>query len=156
MDTIHGLPAHPLLVHALVVLMPLACLAVVLHALWPFARERLGVVTPVLALVSLVLVPLVSSAGRSFQRMLHAEQNPLVQRHQELANQLPPWAIALFVVAAAQWGAWRFAPTGVLTGRWARIALAVVSVAVAAGTAVLLVRIGDAGSKAAWSGVVQH
>ncbi len=156
MATLHGLPAHPLLVHFLVVLMPLACLAVVLHALWPGARARLGVVTPLVALVCLVLVPIVRSSGQAFEKLLNAQQNPLVLRHQQLANQLLPWSIALFVVAAAQWASWRFATDGVLTTRWARVGLAVVSVVVAVGTAVLLVRIGDAGAKATWSGVVAH
>lgn len=156
MALIHGLPAHPLLVHFLVVLMPLACLAVVLHALWPTARARLGVVTPLLALACLVLVPIVQSAGRAFMTMLNAQQNPLVLQHQRLANQLLPWAVALFVVAAAEWASWRFVTDGVLAARWARIGLAVVSIAVAVGTAVLLVRIGDAGARATWSGVVRH
>lgn len=156
MATIHGLPAHPLLVHFLVVLMPLACLAVVLHALWPAARARLGIVTPLAALVSLVLVPITTQAGESFQRMLNAETNPLVRRHQELADQLLPWALALFVVASLEWASWRFVADGVVATRWARIGLAVVSIVVAVGTAVLLARIGDAGAKATWSGVVSH
>lgn len=156
MATIHGLPAHPLLVHFLVVLMPLACLAVVLHAVWPTARARLGIVTPLLAAACLVLVPIVQSAGRSFMKLLNVQQNPLVLQHQRLANQLLPWAIALFVVASAQWASWRFAGTGVLAARWARVGLGVVSIAVAVGTAVLLIRIGDAGAKATWSGYMHH
>jgi hypothetical protein len=43
--TIGGLPAHPLIVHATVVLVPLAAAAVALHAFWPAARARLGLVT---------------------------------------------------------------------------------------------------------------
>lgn len=156
MALIHGLPAHPLLVHFLVVLMPLTCAAVVLHAVWPTARARLGIVTPLAALVCLVLVPVVQSAGRKFMTMLNAQQNPMVLEHQRLANQLLPWAVALFVVAGAEWASWRFATDGVLATRWARVGLAVVAVVVAVGTAVLLVRIGDAGAKATWSGVVPH
>jgi hypothetical protein len=155
MATIHGLPAHPLLVHFLVVLMPLACGAVVLHAVWPTARARLGIVTPLLAGVCMVLVPIVQSSGRAFRTMLNAQQNPLVLEHQRLANELLPWAIALFGVAAAQWASWRFTD-GVIATRWARVGLAVLSIAVAVGTAVLLYRIGDAGAKATWSGVMPH
>jgi hypothetical protein len=39
--TIGGLPAHILLVHAVVVLVPLAALLVVLVTAWPAARARL-------------------------------------------------------------------------------------------------------------------
>ncbi len=42
MDELFGLPAHPLLVHAAVVLVPLAAIGVVLIAFWPAARARLG------------------------------------------------------------------------------------------------------------------
>ena len=53
-ETLFGLPAHPLIVHATVVLVPLGALLVLLHAVWPAARRRLGVVTPLVALVGLV------------------------------------------------------------------------------------------------------
>ena len=142
--TIHGLPAHPLLVHAVVVLLPLAALAAVLHVLWPTARQRLGVVTPLLALVVLVLVPITMHAGTELSHRFG--DNPLIARHRQLAHELPPWSIALFVVAVAVWG-WRRPP------RWAHVLLAVVTVAVAIGATVTLVRVGDAGARATWGGV---
>jgi hypothetical protein len=60
---IHGLPAHVLLVHAVVVLIPLSALLVVLSAAWPAARRRIGVASPLLALVNLALVPVTTHAG---------------------------------------------------------------------------------------------
>ena len=42
MGTVNGLPAHVLLVHAIVVLLPLAALLLVLTAVWPAARSRLA------------------------------------------------------------------------------------------------------------------
>ena len=42
MGSVNGLPAHILLVHALVVLLPLAALLLVLTAAWPAARGRLA------------------------------------------------------------------------------------------------------------------
>ena len=44
-DTVFGLPTHAIVVHATVVFLPLAALAVLLHAFWPAARRRLGGVT---------------------------------------------------------------------------------------------------------------
>ena len=41
MTTIFGLPAHALLVHAMVVLAPLTALLEILCAIWPAARRRL-------------------------------------------------------------------------------------------------------------------
>ena len=147
MSTINGLPAHPLLVHAVVVLLPLAALAVVLHAVWPAARRRLGVVTPLLCLVSLVLVPITSQAGEKLEHSLGGT-NELIERHAELGDQVLPWAIALTVAGVAQWALGRWSPMGPAV----RIPIGVVSVAVAVVATVVLARAGDAGAQAVWGG----
>jgi hypothetical protein len=146
--TINGLPAHVLLVHAVVVLLPLAALAVVLHAVWPAARRRLGVVTPLLSIVVLILVPITTSAGEDLEKKMGGG-NPLIERHAELADQILPWTIALVVVALAQWAIGRWRPDLMLA---ARIPVGVLSVAVAVVATVVLVRAGDAGAKATWGG----
>ena len=45
LDSLFGLPAHPLLVHGAVVLVPLAALGTIVIAFWPAARERIGWIT---------------------------------------------------------------------------------------------------------------
>ena len=45
-----GSALHVLLVHAVIVLIPLAALLTVLSAVWPAARRRLGIITPLAAL----------------------------------------------------------------------------------------------------------
>ena len=47
MDTIAGLPAHPLFVHLAVVAIPLTAVLAILASIWPAARRRLGWFTPV-------------------------------------------------------------------------------------------------------------
>lgn len=98
---IAGLPAHPLLVHAVVVLVPLAALMVVVGSVWPAARRRLGILTPIVALVALIFVPLAKEAGEALERQV--PESAVLERHTELGDQLLPWAIGLFVVAAGQW-----------------------------------------------------
>jgi hypothetical protein len=148
MTTINGLPAHPLLVHAVVVLLPLAALAVVLHTVWPAARSRLGVVTPLLCLAAVVLVPITSEAGEHLEATLGGG-SPLVERHAELADQLLPWAVALLVAGAAQWVLARWSPVGTIV----RVPIGVLSVGVAVAATVVLVRAADAGAQAVWGGV---
>jgi hypothetical protein len=148
MDTINGLPAHALLVHAVVVLLPLAALAVVFHAVWPEARRRLGIVTPLLCLVVLVLVPITTSAGEDLEDSLGGS-NPLIDRHAELADQILPWTIALAVVGLGQWVIGRWSPLGLAV----RVPVAAVSIAVAVVATVVLVRAADAGAQAVWSRV---
>lgn len=152
---IGGLPAHVLLVHGVVVLVPLAALLLVAGALWPALRRRLGVGTPLLALAGLVCVPLATHAGEWLRARVPA--TPLVARHAELGNTLLPWAIGLFVVAAGQWVWWRgprarsvrAASTPVVT-----VLIAVLAVVVAVGAVVQVYRIGESGSAAVWTGSV--
>ncbi|MFJ3303700.1 DUF2231 domain-containing protein [Streptomyces sp. NPDC086549] len=153
MSLVNGLPAHVLLVHFVVVLVPLTALALVVCAVWPQAARRLGLLLPLLALASLVSVPLTTQAGEWLES--HVDSNALVRRHTELGDGLLPWALGLFVLAAAVWWTGResSAPTATAKRRSAlpvRVAVAVLSLAVAAGAVVDVYRIGDSGAKAAW------
>lgn len=54
MNQFNGLPAHILLIHLVVLGIPVAALLTVLSAVWPAARRRLGVATPIIALLALI------------------------------------------------------------------------------------------------------
>jgi hypothetical protein len=155
MTLINGLPAHVLLVHVVVVLIPLSALALVAAAVWSRAARRLGVLLPALALAALVSVPLTTHAGEWLER--HVGDDALVRRHTELGDGLLPWALGLFVLAAVVWWAGRQAAAEPGQGRgsrWSalpvRIVIGVLSLAVAVGAVVDVYRIGDSGAKAAW------
>jgi uncharacterized membrane protein YfcA len=152
-ETVFGLPTHAIVVHATVVLLPLAALVVLLHAFWPEARRRLGVVTPLLAGVALVLVPLSTQSGEGLEEVVG--RSALVQRHAELADGMLPWAIGLFVVAVALWllDRRRSRPAGRPVPRWVPVLAAVLAVVTVAGTVQQIVRVGHAGAEATWSDV---
>lgn len=101
LTVVNGLPAHVLIVHFVIVLVPLSALAVVVGAIWPGAARRMGVVLPLLALVTLVSVPLATQAGEWLEE--HVDGNALVRRHAELGDGLLPWAAGLLVLATAIW-----------------------------------------------------
>ncbi|KAK1181729.1 hypothetical protein B7755_028450 [Streptomyces sp. NBS 14/10] len=160
LTVINGLPAHVLFVHFVVVLVPLTALAVVVGAIWPSAARRMGVVLPLLGLVTLASVPVATQAGEWLEE--HVDSNALVRRHAELGDGLLPWAAGLFVLATAVWWTTRrsasaeaapgertraAAPRSALV---VRVAAVVLSVGVAAGAVVDVYRIGDSGAKAAW------
>ena len=168
--TIAGLPLHVLLVHAVVVLTPLTALALLLHVFWPTAARRLGIVTPLAALLVLVLVPVTTNAGGALRDAVPITE--AVERHAELGDTLLPWAIGLFVVSAAVW-LWtrtRARSGGRVVGfsgrEWAEkrmprggviaidIVLKLLAVAVAVGIIIDVILIGDAGSRAVWGSVV--
>ena len=137
-------------------------MAVVLHAVWPAARRRLGIVTPLLALVGLVFVPITTHAGEWLENkgVDGGRQNPLIRHHAQLGHQLLPFAAVLFLVAIGVWLLGRFldgasvpllAPaTGAprTAASWLVPVAGVVSVVVGLVTVVWLYRIGDSGAKA--------
>jgi hypothetical protein len=165
MSTVAGLPAHILLVHAVVVLVPLTALLLVVESLWPGARRLLAWPVAALAVVTLVSVPLATGAGEWLEHRVPS--SPLVRTHAELGDTMLPWAVGLAVVAVLvaahrQWSrrADRHATeagsgTGAERrprGRLVAAALAVVAVVVAAGSVVTVYRVGDSGARAAWTG----
>lgn len=143
---INGIPAHPLLVHLVVVLLPLSALAAVVVSLWPAAQRRLTVLVPLGAVVAAAAVPFVTRAGEELKAQLGA--SPLIDRHEQLGNAVLPWAVALAVTTVLQWVLLRGRP-----GRLLRCAVALVVVASAVGATVAVVLAGDAGARAVWGGV---
>ena len=157
----NGLPLHILLVHFVVIVVPLAALCVVLSAVWPAARRRLGVVTPIIALSALISVPITVQAGEALEELV--KENSLLEIHTEMGDTLLPWAVGLFLVSVVQW-CWyhyfanrnaRFA--GQVTSSTRRVAvtaaLAVLVAATAAGSCVTVFQIGESGARASWSDV---
>jgi uncharacterized membrane protein YfcA len=161
---ISGLPAHILLVHLAIVAVPFAAVLTVMSTVWPAARRRLGIVTPLAALGALIVVPITTHAGEWLQDRVTPSK--LIARHVHLGHELLPWAIGLFLVALAQWlwfrtpgfGARPAGDPAVETGTAPRIRLAVgavaavLAVAVGVGSVVQIYRIGESGSKAVWTG----
>ena len=144
----HGLPLHPLIVHATVVLVPLAALTVLMASLWPRFRTWAGPLPTAVSLIGLALVPLSTSTGETLER--HVAHSPLLERHTHLADGLLPWMIGLAVVASISYAVQRRERGKSVHGS-IPIALAVLSVVAVVGTTVQVVRIGESGAKAAWA-----
>lgn len=150
LDTVIGIPVHPLIVHATVVIVPTAALAVALYAVWPRFRawSRWGPLA--LALAAVALTPLSTSSGESLEHRVGGGR--LVEQHSHLADMLIWWVVPLAVLAVAlHW--WHRGARGTRSGRVLVLAAAALPVVVAAGTLVQVVLIGHSGAEAAWSGV---
>lgn len=151
-DTINGLPVHPLVVHGVVVLVPLALVLLLASLAFPAIRRRAGILTPLLATAALALVPVATESGEGLKERVG--EGPLIDAHAELGETLLPWMAGVAVVA---WALWllslrgRDAATGRhgSLGRWL-IPLAVLGLVASVGAGVQVVRIGDSGAKAVW------
>src|SRR5262245_55406073 len=92
MDEIFGLPAHPLIVHGAVVLIPLAAVGALL-CLVPRIRRHLGLAVLALAVVGTVAVYLAEESGEALKERV--DETDQVDEHADLGTTLLPWAIGL-------------------------------------------------------------
>lgn len=144
----YGLPLHPLIVHATVVMIPLAVVTVILAATWPRFRAWAGPLPAGLSLVGLVLVPLSTSTGETLEK--HVEETALLEKHTDMAEGLLPWMIGVFVLATAGYLIHRQATKGQSLSQALTVAVAVLAVVASVGAAVQVARIGHSGAKSAW------
>ena len=150
LDTVLGLPTHPLIVHATVVVVPTAAVAVLLAAVWPRFRAWAGWGPLALAVLAVVLTPLSTSSGESLEHRVGGSR--LIEDHSHLADLLIWWVVPLAVLALALGGL-----LGIRSdrpqqrGRALSAVLVVLPVVVALGTLVQVVLIGHSGARAAWS-----
>jgi hypothetical protein len=155
LDTIFGLPMHPLIVHATVVIVPSAALLVALSAVYPRFRAWVGPVPALAALLSCVLVPLSTGSGEELQHRVG--ETSLVEKHQELADTLIWFVIPLAVVAVVgYWMQRRAATEDKAAGKGLVAAIAVGAVLLSGATLVDVGLIGHSGAKASWSKVANQ
>ena len=151
MTTIFGLPAHALLVHAVVVLVPLTAALEILCAFWPAARRRLVWLVLAFALAVMVSTPLTASAGQWLYEQ-SPQHSPILEIHADRAEWMIYFAIGLLIVAVLQaFQHWTESRSSELK-RMLTVVAAVLAVVIGVSSTVAVVRIGDAGSRAVWGG----
>lgn len=175
--TVDGIPAHPLIVHAVVVLLPLAAvggLVIALRASW---RRRFGLAVLALTVLAVAAVPLATRTGKQLEQALQLPDNQLIQKHANLGDDLLPFAIAfgiavlLLVVSGRLADRERDAAKAATvasdgppdapaepvrtSSTWRRVAIVAAALVAFTGVAatVQVVRIGHSGSTAVWQGV---
>lgn len=103
MNVIDGLPAHILLVHAIVVLVPLAALGLVLSVFRPTIRRRFAGANAALSVAVLVLTPITTSAGGWLEERVGA--SAVLSQHTSLGDNAMYVTAPLAVMALVVW--WR-------------------------------------------------
>lgn len=140
---INGLPAHALLVHLVVVLLPLTAVAAVVISVWPAAQRKLTFLVPLGAILGAAAVPITTKAGEELAQKIG--NPPFIARHENFGDQVLPWAVAMAVTTLAQW---LYLRRGTATVPRAVLGLLVVASAI--GTATIVVLTGDSGAQAVW------
>ncbi|MGI8948557.1 MAG: DUF2231 domain-containing protein [Ornithinimicrobium sp.] len=146
-------PLHPLLVHAAVVLIPVAALAVVLWVVLPRFRAWLDWGLPVIGVASGLIAWFTVQFGRELAEGV--TQTPILDEHflwgarvQWLGPLLGLAAVLLWLVSSprTRWSK----RTGVLGAAWLRIGIMVLSVVLAAATVLAVILAGDSGATSVW------
>ena len=149
-DLINGIPLHPLVVHAVVVLLPLATLGTIAIALRPRWRRPYGPLVVAAALVATVLCPVATSSGEALEKRVGDPG-----KHAALGDQLIWFAVPLLVLSAAmvflEWRRTRAQDTS--SPRTLVNVVVVLAVVAALASAVQVYRVGDSGARAAWGDV---
>jgi len=152
-ENLFGLPAHPLIVHAAVVLLPLAALATLVVAALPRARRAYAPLALAAALAATAAVGLAQGSGEALEERV--AETDLVEAHTHSAESVLPWAIGVTVAAAAVTAT---VPLSRRLGARARggllsAGLIVLSAVAGVGATWSVVNVGHSGAKAAWDDV---
>jgi hypothetical protein len=152
--TLFGLPAHPLIVHVPIVLIPLVAIGAIAMIVVPAWRARIGWVVVALAAVALVRVQLAIGSGETLED--HVERSHALHEHTELATSLRPLALLLFVgVLALMLIEHRRCRDsgGSAMPTWVLPAVSVFVIVASLLSTVRLVQIGHNGARASWGDV---
>jgi uncharacterized membrane protein len=165
MDQISGLPAHPLLVHIPVALLPLAAFGVIVLLVRKAWYERYRWAVLVVAGIGTLGAILAASSGESLERQMRdklgADAVRAVHEHVESGNVARTLAIVFFGVltlyVVLPWYLERRQATGVESGHshrdaptWMRPVLMVAVAVTAVASMVSIVDAGHSGASRAW------
>jgi uncharacterized membrane protein len=95
-DLVNGLPIHPLVVHAVVVLIPLAAIGAIAIALKPAWRRSYGPLVVACAVLAAILCPIATSSGEALERHVGDPG-----QHADLGDQLIWFVLPLAIFTLA-------------------------------------------------------
>ena len=153
LEKLFGLPAHPLVVHLPIVLIPLAAVGAVAIAVHPPWRARLGWVVVGLAGVALVGVQMAMSSGEALEE--HVDETKVLERHADMAASMRPLAALFFVgLLALVWlDHRRRRQEQPSISKLVMQVVAGVTIVLSLVTTARLVQVGHNGAKATWQDV---
>ncbi len=160
-SSLFGLPAHPLLVHGVVVLLPLVAVGLVLMVVVPRSRSHLMWATLALAVGVAILTPLAAESG---EELAHdVRETAALEQHEGLGENLTPFAVGLAIAAGALAGedVWRrrtdanaaHSDRADTRARWVRGVVGGLVVVVAVAATAQVVAVGHSGAAATWEAV---
>jgi uncharacterized membrane protein len=149
-DTIAGLPVHALVVHAVVVLVPLAAIGAIIMAVRSAFSRRFGVIVVILAAIGAASAFVAKESGEQL-----AARVGTPEQHADLGDLMPIVAGGLFVLVLVFW----LFDRGIPMNRARPVWLVILAVVVVLASLVALFwtfRVGHTGAEAVWTSVIEN
>jgi len=98
LDTFNGLPVHPLVVHAVVVLLPLVAVLAIIMVISPRFSRRFGPIAVALGFIAVIASLVAKESGEQLLERVAASPN-----HIELGSRTPIFAGLYFLLLLGFW-----------------------------------------------------
>ena len=145
-DSVFGLPLHPLAVHAVVVLVPLAALGAVVMVVSRRLARRYGGLIVAACVASFIASIVAKEAGESL-----ASRVGVTAQHAQFGNAVPILTLILALGLIGFWLVDRGIPANRSRPWWLHVA-AVALIVIAVLATVWVVRAGHSGAESVWQG----
>jgi hypothetical protein len=155
-NTILGIPAHPLLIHAAVVFIPLLVVGAIVYAAWPPYHARITWAVLALAVVAPFAALFAKLSGQDLRNQLiarHLTSPELLGKiavHNSYGNKAFWWTLALGIITLALLAYYRRAGT---SSTAVRAGATAVTVIVGAIVGYYVFKTGDTGAHIVWQGL---
>jgi len=142
--SIAGLPLHPLVIHASIVLIPLVAISGLVMSYLPSFSRRYGKVTLVIAIVAQLSLFLAKVTGEAFQEILDKDMG----NHAELGEIAPFVTLPMVALIYLRW---RLDRSGATVGSaWARRLTSIALIVASLASIAVIVLVGHSGAESVW------
>jgi hypothetical protein len=142
--SIAGLPLHPLVIHASIVLIPLVAISGLVMSYLPSFSRRYGKVTLVIAIVAQLSLFLAKVTGEAFQEILDKD----LGNHAELGEIAPFVTLPMVALIYLRW---RLDRSGASVGSaWVRRLTSIALIAASLASIIAIVLVGHSGAESVW------
>lgn len=149
-----GIPAHPLLIHAAVVFIPLLVVGAIVYSVWPKVRGRIDWAVIALAVIAPLAAFGAVRSGVDFRAtdpVLNQILGAALAQHEAFGHDLLYWTIALGLATLLVGGyRWQVKRTGGAELALVTVGSAVVLVAMSVIVGYYVFRTGDSGAHLVW------